>query len=73
MTLLGHEKGSLIGRDEVSPRQEIQGRLYWGPCCSREEREQTVGSLGCLFPEVGRTGSLNGVRVEVCGGVGLEG
>ena len=26
-----------------------------------------------MLPEIGWTGSLNDVRVEVCGGVGLEG
>lgn len=36
MTLLGHEKGSLIGRDKVSPRQEIQGR------CREEKRVRTL-------------------------------
>ena len=62
-----------INRNWLEFRQEIQARLYLGPCCSTEEQEQTVGSLGCFFPEVGWTGSLNDVRVEVCGGAGLEG
>lgn len=36
MTLLGHEKGNLIGRDKVSPRQEILGR------CREEKQVKTL-------------------------------
>ena len=49
---------SLINRNWSEARQEIQARLYWGPCCSREEREQVTDSLACLFPKVGASSFL---------------
>ena len=63
----------LINGNWSEARQEIQARLYWGPCCSRGEWEQTTGSFACSLPEWGWACSLRGVRVGVCPGVGLEG
>ena len=57
---------SPINRNWLQTRQEIQARLYWGPCCSRGEWEQVTGSLACSFPgRGGRSGSLYVVRVTV--------
>ena len=51
-----------------------QVRFYCGPCCSKEERELTTGFLACSGTAgVGRAGSLYGVRVGLCPGVGPEG
>ena len=44
---------SPMKRNWLEARQEIQARLYWGPCCSRGEQEQTTGSLTCWLPEGG--------------------
>ena len=64
---------SPTSRNWPESRQEIQARLYWGPCCSRGEQEQTTDSLACLLPDGGKACSLYGVRVGVCPGVGPEG
>ena len=62
---------SPINRNWPEARQEMQARLYWGPCCSRGEREQVTVSLA-RSPRRGRAGSLYGVRVGVCPGVELR-
>ena len=36
---------SLINRNRSEARQEIQARLYWGPCRSPREQEQVTGFL----------------------------
>ena len=41
----------LINRNSPETRQEIQGRLYGGPCCRREEREQATRPLVYLLAE----------------------
>ena len=63
---------SLINRNWEA-RQKIQARLYWGPCCSREEQKQATVSLSCsLAPQRGQAGSLYGVTAS-CPGLGSEG
>ena len=53
---------SLIDRNWLEARQEIQARLYWGLCCSRGEQEQTK----CLF-DVSRGFIINDLYyVEMC-------
>ena len=52
----------------------FQARLYWGPCCSRGEREQTIGYLACSLPEAGASlflmwGEGRGVSRGRAGGV----
>ena len=64
---------SPINRNWLEARQEIGARLYWGPCCSSGEQEQTTGGLACLLTEGRWACSLHGVRVGVCPGVGPEG
>ena len=34
----------------LKARQEIQARLYWGPCCSSREWKQVTSSLACKEP-----------------------
>ena len=46
-----HWLPSPINRNWLKAKQEIQARLYWGPCCSRGERERTTIFLACLLPE----------------------
>ena len=33
----------------LEARQEIQARLYWGPCCSQGEWKHKTDSLDCLL------------------------
>ena len=42
---------SSINRNWLEFRQEIQAKCYWGPCCSRWEREKTTISLAHLLPQ----------------------
>ena len=42
---------SSINRNWLEVRQEIQARHYWGPCCSRWERDKTTISLAHLLPQ----------------------
>ena len=54
-----------INRNWLEARQEIQARLYWGPCCgSRSENKQQVPSLACSL-RGWRACSLYTVRVGV--------
>ena len=64
---------SLINRKWYEARQEIQARLYWGPCCSSGEWDQVTGSLTCLLHDVGQADSLCGVKVGEHIGVRPEG
>ena len=71
---------SPINRNGLEARQEIQTRLYWGPCYSREEWEQKNTFPCLLTPWVQRGGrrkeracSLHGVRVGMCPQVGQRG
>ena len=56
--------GLLINRSRSETRQESQGKLYWGSCCSRKEQEQVAGPLAH---------SLKAVRLGVGSWAGLEG
>ena len=47
----------LLNQQNLIRGQEIQARLFWGPCCSSREWEQTTGSLA---------GSLDGEMLGVC-------
>ena len=50
---------SPTNRNWLEVRQEIQARLYWGPCCSRWEWEQVTISSACsLAPQRIWVGSL---------------
>ena len=56
-----------FNRNWSEARQEIQARLYWGPCCGGGEWEPATGSLlGCSLRARGQAGSLYGMRVGVC-------
>ena len=68
-----HWLPSPINRNWLKARQEIQARLYWDPCCSSGEREQTTISLACLLPEGVVSLFLTGLRVWVCSGDWPEG
>ena len=63
---------SPVNRNWLEARQEIQARLYWGPCRSTAQRGENSRLL-CLLvlSEAGQACSLCGV--EVCPGVRLEG
>ena len=62
---------SLINRNWLETRQEIQARLYWDPCCSRGSENKQQVPLLVLFPWAGgRACSLYWVRVGVCPGIG---
>ena len=63
---------SLINRNWSEARQEIQARLYWGPCCRTGEREQTTSSLARSLRGGWRACSLHGVRVGMWPGVGAR-
>ena len=47
----------LLNRQNLIRGQEIQLRLFWGPCCSSREWEQTTGSLAWFL----RWGDVRGV------------
>ena len=67
---------SLINRNRSEARQEIQAGLYWGPCCSRGEWEQTTGPLLACSLRRGASlfliwGEGRGVSRDQAGGVAL--
>ena len=63
---------SSINRNWLEARQEIQGRLYWVPCCIRgSKNKQQVPFL--LILRGGQACSLYWVRVAVCPRVKPEG
>ena len=57
----------------IGARQEIQARLYWGPCCSRREREQVTGSLSRSIKGGASWFLIWGEGSSVCPGVTAEG
>ena len=57
MMLLPTRVLGLLNQQNLIRGQEIQARLFWGPCCSSREWEQATGSLA---------GSLDGEMLGVC-------
>ena len=59
-----------ITRNWSEARQEIQAKLYWGPCYT--QRNENKEQVSLLAPLRRGAGSSHGRRVRVCPGVGLE-